>query len=369
MKNQNKIRMLSLLLVGFLAFLPGSVLATTTSGVAIQNDATVGYWVGGVDQGFLNASSIFTVDKKVDYSINYNSATVTVTPGSTAGAVATPGSTVNVLSFQIINSGNTAQSFALAAVKNGGAMTMANLRVYLDDGTDVGAWDLGDTAYSDAATGTSTAQDGGTLDVLIVADAPGTDPADAAIDNVWLKATVTQDGTNTVEVDDEIGDDGVNQEDAVDVVLLDIDTNAIVDTAARNGIVASEGTYQFAAVTLTISKTTAIVDDNNATTIANYFLPGATVEYTIVVTHTAGSGSATLVSIGDTIPTNTTALSDVYGVSGDVNRVRTGTFADSADLDTLDPELTGWGGASFAVACGSMVLNDTCTITFQATID
>lgn len=373
MKYQNKIKILSLLLVGFLAFLPGSAMALTASGDKIQNNANVGYWVGGVDQGFLNASSIFTVDKKVDFSVAANVAAQTVT----ANSVATEGGGVNTLAFTITNSGNATQGFLLEAVSDAtSSMVMTNVKIYIDVDGDF-TWSSGDTEYTAATNAGDVAGDsgagGGTMDVIIVADGPASE-TEADFDKMWLRVTVTQEASTTVEVDDETGGDNANAEDAVDVVLLDADSDATIDGNTRNAILAASGTYTFSGVTLTISKSSAVDSGGSGLGGTQFFLPGAIVEYTILVSHTAGSGSATSVQISDTIPLNTTGVDDAY-TNGEVYR----TFFDASvpstvntELDTGDPDLTNWSttaGDTFEVVCGTMDVDDTCTITFQATIN
>ena len=77
--------------------------AGTVAGTTIANFATVNYQVGGISQTPLNSNTVsFVVDRKINLTV----ATVDV-----AAVSISPGSSANVLTFTVTNTGNGTQDF------------------------------------------------------------------------------------------------------------------------------------------------------------------------------------------------------------------------------------------------------------------
>jgi hypothetical protein len=259
--------------------------AGTASGTAIGNSATVNYQVSGVPQTAISTgpSATFVVDNKVNLTVT-----------KLADSTVVPASADQVLSFSVVNNGNTSQSYALSVVSRGtDSFDMNNVRIYRDDNAN-NAYDAGtDTLYVSATTFGSIAADG-TLRVLIVADTPAgqTNGQTAVYD---LVATTTDAGTTT----ETTATTGPNTA-GVDVVFADAAGSDAGDVA-RDGKHSAFGTYTVSAAAVTVTKTSAVYSDPFNITTNPKMIPGAVITYTVTVSNAAGGSNATSVAITDSL--------------------------------------------------------------------
>lgn len=259
--------------------------AGTLSGTDISNKATLNYKVGGIDQTSVDSN---TVTFKVDNKVN-----VTVT--NTGGATVVSGSTRQALAFTVVNTGNTAQRYALSTSHVSG-ITLTNVAIYKDNNAD-GQWDAGDTLYADAGTFGDVAPDG-ELKILVVGDVPlSATNGQTAVYN--LVATTVNAGTTT-ETTQTAGADDPN---TVDVVFADVNGS---DDNNRDGKHSARGTYTVQTAALAVAKTAAVYSDPFNGTTDPKAIPGAVVTYTITITNN-GAASATDVAITDSLDTEITA--------------------------------------------------------------
>lgn len=326
--------------------------AGTASGTVISNTATATYGVGTITGLTATGSTTITVDNKINLTVTKN-----------ADATVTPGSTDNALIFVVRNDGNTTQRYALSATNSAG-IVMNNVRIYRDNGTTPNALDATDTLYSDAGTFGDVAADG-TLNILVVADTPGT-VTDAQTSDYNLIATTVNAGSTTVTAQTA----GANTA-GVDVVFADIAGTASGD-GAKDGKHSASGRYTASSISVSVAKAVFIYSDpstgiNNGTAGSNYTdctvcpkaIPTATLRYTITVT-LAGSGTALNVVITDPIPTNTTYTAGTLKLNGT-------TLSDSTDGDA-----GGVGGTpvTATVNLGNLTTaSGVQTITFDVTIN
>ena len=325
----------------------------TLAGTTITNTVTVNYQVSGVAQTATGASTSFKVDRKVNVTVaEVGSTTTQVSPGQSAAVTA----------FTVTNLSNAALDFSLAvAQQSGGAgahsgtdtFDLTGVTIYVDTNAN-GSYDAGtDTAvtYLDelAADASKTVFVVGNIPLSLTTGANAT---------VALTATGRESGT--------AGSLGVAL-----VETTAADTAATVDTvfadgagatdASRDAAFSAKDDYTVLAAALTITKIGKVISDPMNGTTNPKAIPGATIEYCIVVANAAGSATASTVVINDPVPTEVT-YSSAYGIflggtvtSGACNADGSagGTYASGAVSGTLT----------------SVAANETKTLRFRATIN
>jgi hypothetical protein len=282
----------------------------TPSGTVVSNTATMNYSVGGVAQTAIGSSptgntsgagtaTTFVVDNKVNLTVAESSSSVTSV---------SPGATNQVTTFTVTNNGNTAQGYNLVGANANGSPTVFLVADNIDvtvsavfvDANGNGIYDAG----TDIATAISSLAPGASVSVFVLATIP------AAATNgqqavVTLTATTTTSGTTTPVVETV----GVNTA-GVDIVFSDAG-NALTDplaaNTARDAIGIAQDAYRIVSAVISVIKTATVLCDpfNGITSPKN--IPGAIVQYAIVVSNAAGTGaSATLTTITDTLAATVT---------------------------------------------------------------
>ena len=276
----------------------------TNAGSTITNNVTVDYQVGGVAQTAVSASNSFTVDRKVNFTVTEDgSATTQVSPGQLAA----------VTTFVVTNTSNATLDFALAATNRSGGTAahggtdnfdVSNVRLYIDTNSD-GDYDVGtdlQITYLDQIAADASAR------VFVVVDVPlGRSTNDVA--GVRLTGTAaepTAAGSLGATVTETAGANTTG----VDTVFAD--TNADGNTA-RDGISFDEDDYTIIAAAITATKTSRVVSDPFNGTTDPKMIPGAVLEYCIIVDNAAGGSAATNVAFSDTLAATTTYESS-FGV-------------------------------------------------------
>ncbi len=328
----------------------------TASGTSITNTATVNYAVGGVAQAAINANNSFTVDRRVNLTVaEVGNATTSVAPGQTA----------RVTTFTVTNTSNAALDLGLSVVQQaGGAATHGGTdnfdvtapTMYVDTNAN-GTYDAGtDTAvtYLDeiAADGIRT--------VFIVANIPA-GQANGSVADVALLAQAREAGTAGAQGAVVTQTVGANTA-GVDTVFGD---GTGTNDANRDGQHSDDDDYTVAAPVLTVTKQSRVVSDPFNLTTNPKLIPGATVEYCIIVTNAAGAAAADSVAISDPIPAETTYDSG-YGI------FQSGTYTGTVPTGTCN--LDGAAGGSFAAgtvngSLGTLAAGTTRTIYFRVTIN
>lgn len=266
---------LAAVLLSSFAMLQNAYAVGTAAGTDITNTATVSYTVGSVSQTPVTSNiSTFKVDRKVDLTVNNGAPTSTAPGANNIGVV-----------YTVVNTGNGTDSFTFAPTNQGGTFVAGNLRVYRDSTTSgplAGVFDGSDTLIP-AGTPVSFNADE-SINFLIVADIP---IAATNGQQSIVRLTATTTSTQTAGADNPL---------LVDVVFADNGTN---------GTEFDDNQYNISAATLSVVKSAAVISDPINLTGANRkAIPGATIEYTIVVTNSGGA-DATAVALSDNIPVNT----------------------------------------------------------------
>ncbi|MEM7610956.1 MAG: hypothetical protein AAF270_04725 [Pseudomonadota bacterium] len=340
----------------------------TEAGTSIANVATVDFEVGGIAQTPIESSptgnstpgvnngtpTTFVVDNRVDLTLlETDSQPTQVNPGQ-ANVVAT---------FELSNTGNFVQDFALTAANlttgtdvhgNADTIDANNLRIFADtDGS--GTFTPADQTFVD-----SLAADSSVL-VFVVADVPiGATNGDFA--NVSATATVAVAGSGGATlVTETAGGDTAG----VDVVFGD---------AGNDGAETANDGYQVASAAFTVSKTQALISDPINGTTDPLSIPGAVVEYTVTIVNT-GSVDADNVGLTDVIAAELAFLAGQYnGGAADIEYTVGGATAfctaDAGDTDADNCGLTGATlEADLGLTLGTTAADDTLVVRFQATIN
>lgn len=288
----------------------------TSAGDPITNNVSVSFEVGGVTQTAVSDNDVFTVDRKVNVTVTVDQETVSVNPGQQNA----------VLAFEITNLSNDVIDYQLSAIADAGNPAgLSNIRIYLDTDND------GILDASELANGPVTYLDNMGEDeirqVLVVADV-GLGALNNAEFDVVLTADARAASGNPAAPGAALQNTPGANSAGVDTVLAD---GAGDSDAAEQGDFSDRGTYVVAGAELDVEKTSSIVSDPINGTTNPKAIPGAVVEYCIVVSNAAGAATATDVVVNDVLPVDV-AYDATYGifVNGD-GTCANGTLGDSSN--------------------------------------
>jgi len=270
---------------------PGMAMAlgTTAAGI-VNNTASLSYQVLTVPQTPVTNSAAFTVDRKVNFNVS-----------RVADGIVSPGFVNGVLEFFVANNSNAQIGFLLSLESIGGTpINMTGTEIWYETNATPGFQYGADTQYTgtsvDLAAGATA--DISNVTVYIVADTPGTalngqTEIFALIANAVEPSSTTA-ILNTAGVNNILG--------AADDVLAEGDGPATIDAASYDGIHSASATFTVAGAVLDVTKTFVgvISDPINGATANAKAIPGAIVEYQVVVTHLSGT-EAVLTTLVDAI--------------------------------------------------------------------
>jgi len=339
---------------------PIALAQNTPSGTTINNTATLDFSVSGTPQAQV-ASNVasFVVDNKIDL-------TVTTVDGAIVATI--PGAVTQVLTYLVTNTGNTVQDYSLTAANSAvGAFgevetfDAVNTTVYVD--TD------GDTVYTAADTDTYIDElaSGASINVFVVSDIPLTQVNDdvASYDLIAQSATG---GTAGALGGDILADDAGTPDDPAVIQIVFGDAAGTAD-GARDGRFSSKDGYKVVTTTLTAMKTSTVTNDPFNLGVNPKAIPGATVQYQILVTN-SGTLAADNVEVIDTIPANSAFVVGSVGAvpAGVVSYSNDGgltwTYVPVPGANGTDPLVTGVRVVYLTVAAASAA-----TETFSVLID
>jgi uncharacterized repeat protein (TIGR01451 family) len=277
--------------------------AGTAAGTTISNQATINYQVGGVSQTAVNSNNYqFVVDRKINL-------TVATTDG--AAVSVTPGTSNNVLTFTLQNTGNGTQDFIFSAVARSGGtgafggtdnVNAAATAIYVESGATLGYQSAQDTAtYVDelAADGTRT--------VYIVGDFSSGTYANADVASYHLLAEARAGGAASSQGSALTATSGADTPGSVDIVFSDGQGSATSNDAANDAKFSEDSDFIVSAATLTVTKASAVISDPVNSTTNPKAIPGAIIEYTITISNASGAATATSVSFTDSLNSEITA--------------------------------------------------------------
>lgn len=276
--------------------------AGTTAGTTITNTATVNFQVSGVAQTATTASNAIIVDAKIVLTDVETGATTSVAPGQT-GAITT---------FQVTNSSNETIDIGLSAAAQSNGATAAHGGVVNVAATSFTYYvnkDGSPTCNYSAANATQvTYLDevavGSTQCLYVQSNIPAT-ATNGQVAGINLTVTAEQGGSS--------GSQGAVLTQSTGAWTPGTMQTVFADAAGTGGDANYDGKYTaladytVAAPVLSVNKNSIVVTDPVNLTNNPKAIPGATLQYCIVVANAAGAGaSATNLSISDVLPTTVT---------------------------------------------------------------
>jgi len=334
---------LALIALSSVGVLQGAYANGTASGTTINNTATVDYSVGSVAQSQISAAVTFVVDTKIDLTVEEVSTNATVTHHSLSNVVT---------SFRVANTGNSLQGYRLSATnESGGALFLgtdtvdvSNLRTFVDSNANGVYEPLLDIATHVDSLATDPDVGIESVVVFIVADMPAGSTTQYA--NVRLTAQAAVPGSNGATLETATPLNVADNKDVVQIVFAD---------AGRDATEFALDQYALT-LALSLSKTVVVISDPINNTSFPKAIPGAVMQYTILVTNSSTTLPATGVTVSDNIPANTTFVSGSIRLNG-------GLVSDGSGFINGPP-------ARVVVDAGSVPENNgTAEVTFQVTIN
>lgn len=302
----------------------------TDAGTLVENIVEVSYEVDGnpqdvVDNTDVNGDGLIF---KVDLA-------AIVTVAGVSGASVAPNEDDKYLTFTVTNDSNNNVSdntdgfadddayldIVLSTADTEGTDEFdATLQIWVETNSIAGlqTTDPDDAGPQVADTQTSVldnVEEEDEFTVYVLGDVPGT-PSDGDTDAVYLIATLHETdgaaGTTGVALTDDAGT--ADDADAVDVVFGDGDGDAAGNLDEdENGSHTDFETFTVASADITVAKSSTVISDpfngvGDGTTVFPKAIPGAIIEYCILVTN-SGDSAADSVAVSDAIPANTTYFS------------------------------------------------------------
>ncbi|GAA5524218.1 hypothetical protein Maes01_00772 [Microbulbifer aestuariivivens] len=334
----------------------------TAADTTVTNTASATFTVGGGSSQSVDSNDYeFQVDRVVNMTLTEDgSSPVDTTPEATG--VATKYTLTN-LSNDMLDFGlgalNVTNSTALENSLGTDNLDASGIQIFLDTndaantGSPDGNYDSNDTLVTtvdDLAAG-----DSAVLFVVITvparaSDGTGADSGD--IIGVELTATAkASDGTDLTETD-------AANTDALETVF----DNSLDENTSGNPIVTVQGAYIITDADMSIVKSSTVLDDPiNGAASASVFpkaIPGATVEYCMVVENT-GDATAETVTLTDAIPAETTFVT---------SSIATGT-GDTCGTNADDPVKGSESSGTITVNFGDVTAGNSVWATFEVTIN
>lgn len=301
--------------------------AGTTAGTTISNSATATYTDTGGNPQSANSNQ---VDIKVDELLD-----VTVAKADPGPVVVIPGSTNQVLSFTVTNTGNGTEAFDLTPTTaiGGDQFDPTSTSIVIDTNNN-GVYDAGvDTVYTAGSNDLTLAPDQSQR-IFVLSTIPG---GGSDLDRGDLDLTASaRTGTGVA------GTFFVGQGQG--------GGDAVVGTTGADGV--DRGAYVIQSATMTFVKSATVLDPFGGTR----SVPGSIITYTLVAT-ISGTGTLTNLAIGDAIPANTTFQTGTITMQG------------SSMTDATDADAGQFAGNAVSVQLGSIAGGQTRTVTFKVRIN
>ena len=356
----------------------GVPLNLTTSGTSVNNSAGLTFTVSGTAQTPVTSNTAtFVVDNIIDLTV--------VTTDITPGVAISPGSTADVLTFTVTNTGNTVQDYSLAATAGTGAFGVDNVdmlvvQVFVDSNNN-GTYD----SALDTATFIDELLPDTFETVFIVSNAPAT-LVSGDIASYDLTATTNDGGgaglgavaTSTTNADAWV---------AGTVQNVFADAAGTID-AATDGTHSAASDYIVQSAIISVAKSVLVASDPVNGVTNPKAIPGAVVEYTIAISNAvAATASAILGTISDVMPADLTlntvaawtCASTTRAVTSGALVNETGGADSNADGIFATAPVGGTVTAALGTilvvdvansyAAGELKAGETCSVTVQAVVN
>lgn len=332
----------------------------TAAGTDVDNTATITFSVGGIPQPPEDSNTeTFVVDNRIDIDVTVAATDVPVTPGQVGGPV---GSQVPnppaVLQFTVTNEGNDVQDINLSTINNLSGAGVDDFDptatfIFVESGANAGYQPAEDTAtFIDELSATAGSN---TATVYVVGSIP-TGGANGDETVIALVAEAREGGSAGGTVGAALTQaTGANVAGTVENVFAD---GTGTDDANFDAQESDRGTYVIATSAVTVTKSSAVIDDGIAGNPAADLkaIPGATIRYTIAIANTGGSLAVTSIGATDDLD------SDVTIVNGDTSSV---TF----DAGCGGATSSGFTSPTLTFSVGSIAAGATCNVSYDVIIN
>ncbi len=333
--------------------------AGTASGTSVTNTATVDYNVGAVAQTQISANVAFVVDRKINLTVTE------AAPGTTTGVA--PNQTGAATTFVVRNESNATIDIGLTAAQLAGGTAahggtdnfdVTSFAMYNDtngNGSYDAGTDLAITYIDELAADTQRT-------IFVVGNIPSArvngDVAGVTLTGQARASGVT--GTQGAVLTETAGANTAG----VDTVFAD--GVGLSGDIARDGRHSDDDDFTVQAPVLTVAKQSRIVSDPFNNTTNPKMIPGATVEYCIVVANGSGGSAASGVTVRDIMPTQT-LYDSAYGIF--LNGTYTGTpGTGTCNLDGTAGGAYNGGTTEVSGTLGTINAGTTRTLYFRVTI-
>lgn len=309
-----------------IAFATPAFAAGTVAGTTISNTANATF---DDPTGAPRTIPSNRVDIKVDEVLD-----VTVTSAGSGNVIVAPGSTNQVLTFTVTNTGNGSEAFNLTPTTAiGGDQFDPTTTSIVIDTNNNGVYDPTiDTVYVAGSNDPLLAPDA-SVTVFVLSTIPG---GSTDLDRGFVDLTAA---ANT----------GTGAPGTVFATQGQGGGDAIVGTTRADG--ADRGTYLVQTAIVTFVKSATVVDPFGG----NKSVPGAIITYTLVA-NVSGTGTLANLKLGDAVPTDTTYEPGTITLQG-------ASVTDVVDVDAGEVVSN-----TLAVRLGSVVGGQTRTVTFKVKI-
>jgi uncharacterized repeat protein (TIGR01451 family) len=331
--------------------------AATMAGTTITNTATVNFNVLGVAQTAATGSTSFVVDRKIDLLVTKKYDVITG-----------PSSTNPTLVYLVTNNSNTTIRFGLSTQVSGTAQyTPTSVSIWKDVNGD-NTYSPTDVVYADASTFGDVAS-GASVTVLVTATTP------VAVTNGWtagvsLVAQAYEPASyGSLLVIAATG--GANNNLTVETVYADAAGSATAPADNQyDGKHSALAFFTVNASTVTVNKSSIVYADGLGTGFPNAkAIPGATVEYTVVVKNAAGLAVAQSVSLSDALPAGLSPVNGTWSTSNESGGPASCNNSAYMKIGAAAWVCAGsWSGSTLSVTVGDLSTGVTATVLFQATI-
>lgn len=369
-RNNSRIVGLLLCLVTALAAPQGALAAYTPACTAITNQAHVAYKVSGADQTPADSNTdTITVGNRVNVTV----ATTNASPGPSV----VPNQVDVLLTFTIKNDGNASQAYHLVPGELASGSTPSVFgNQTVTDSFNAFSFVAGDeTGAALAGNMTPVVASGATYTVTVKATMPAPSLTDGWSAVYSMRAESYKVDGATIEAN--AANSSINGGACTAAVVLgDVaGTDDRVPGASPDGSHSARSAYHVVLNSLTITKTSAPYWDPINLFVGPKAIPGAIMEYTVVINNPGGN-AATALTITDTL---NAALAAVTGAWSSTNggpvsctdravHKKTGDAAWTC-LDGTGVGGIGWTGNALSAIVPTLNSASTATILFQATIN
>ena len=341
---------IALLTVGFV---PQAFAAGTTAGTTVTNTASVSYEVNGDPRTAADATADFTVDRIIDMTL----VLTTTTPPT-----GTPSATGLVTAYTLTNVSNDTLDFNLAVQEVSGT-AMAGLGTDNQDTAGYAVYVESDGVAGYTAGDTQTSVDNLPADtsatIYVVVDIPAGALDDELI-GVSLAATALDSAGNAL-VKSTSSDANTSGVDTV------FDDAAGVLDGVADAVISVYGAYSVNSATLVVAKYSTVISDPINGTTNPKLIPGAVVEYCIVIANSGGSAASDVI-LTDNIPTNTTYdVADGVATGDEVGSPATDASACLTDETSAD--LTGTSASTVTANFSTLASDSYAWVSFQVTLN